>query len=211
MYFLKEVSEINDVEILTEGEGLGKSMFIRGIFAQAELKNRNNRIYPRDIMESAVSSYKKGFVDTRRALGELSHPDNRPTVKPELACHLITELHMDGNNVIGKAKVLNTPQGQIVKGLLEGGVQLGVSTRGLGSIKEHAGTIYVQNDFAMMAVDVVSDPSGINCFVDPLFENVTYEMLQDGTVLQLAVDKQKKRIDEATALAVFTKFMKSFK
>ena len=161
MKFLREATDFSSVKLITEG--INKDLFIEGIFAQAELKNRNGRVYPKKIMESAVTRYTEEFVAKNRALGELSHPDNRPTVKPEFASHLITKFQMEGNDVMGKAKILNTPQGQIVKGLLEGGVQLGVSTRGLGSVVQKEDTSFVGDDFMLMAVDVVSDPSGIDC------------------------------------------------
>lgn len=215
MKFLRESVDFNQVQIITEGTGADKSLFIEGIFAQAEKKNRNGRIYPKSIMENAVNKYVTEFVDARRALGELSHPESRPTVKPELASHLITQLRFEGNDVYGKAKVLNTPQGNVLKGLLEGGVQMGVSTRGLGSIEERSGTTYVKDDFAMMAIDAVSDPSGIDCWVNAINESRDWIYI-DGRYEEREIEEaksvirkvSKKQLDEAL-LTQFTKFLKS--
>lgn len=170
MIVLKESTDFQNFQILTEERNGKKELYIEGIFAQSELRNRNGRFYPKQVMEAAVNKYCEEWVDKKRAMGELSHPENRPMVKPELASHLITNFAMDGNNVLGKARILNTPQGQIVKGLLEGGVQLGVSTRGLGSLVERNGAKYVQNDFLLTAVDIVSDPSGPDAWVDAINE-----------------------------------------
>jgi hypothetical protein len=215
MKFLRESIDFNDVHIITEGTGDAKTLFIEGIFAQAEKKNRNGRIYPKSIMENAVNKYVTEFVDSRRALGELSHPESRPTVKPELASHLITQLRFEGNDVYGKAKVLNTPQGNVLKGLLEGGVQMGVSTRGLGSIEERAGITYVKDDFAMMAIDAVSDPSGIDCWVNAINESRDWVYV-DGRYEEREIEKAKSIIRKASKremneamLHQFTKFMKT--
>jgi hypothetical protein len=217
MKFLRESIDFNNVQIITEGTGDSKTLFIEGIFAQAEKKNRNGRIYPRDIMENAVNKYVNEFVNNRRALGELSHPESRPTVKPELASHLITTLRCEGNDVYGKAKVLNTPQGNVLKGLLEGGVQMGVSTRGLGSIEERAGTTYVKDDFAMMAIDAVSDPSGIDCWVNAINESRDWVYI-DGRYEEREIEAAKKAIHtaskkqlEETAIRQFQKFLKTIK
>lgn len=210
MKFLRESIDTSDIKIITEG--IQKELFIEGIFAQAEKQNRNGRVYPKKIMESAVNKYIKEFVSSRRALGELSHPENRPTVKPELASHLITEFRMDGNNVMGKAKVLNTPQGQIVKGLLEGGVKLGVSTRGLGSVTEKAGATYVGDDYTLMAVDVVSDPSGIDCWVDAINESQDWVITGDGRIVEeIRKELKKQKLTEERALSMFSKFLQDIK
>lgn len=215
MKFLRESVDFNDVQIITEGTGDNKQLFIEGIFAQAEKKNRNGRIYPQKIMEAAVAKYVSEFVDSRRALGELSHPESRPTVKPELASHLITSLRFEGCNVMGKAKILNTPQGNVLKGLLEGGVQMGVSTRGLGSIYEQNGTTYVKDDFAMMAIDAVSDPSGIDCWVNAINESHDWVYV-DGRYEEREIEQAKNAIKKASSkelsesmLKQFTKFMRT--
>jgi hypothetical protein len=210
MKFLRESISTSDVRMITEG--IQKELFIEGIFAQAETKNRNGRVYPKKIMESAVSKYCEEFVSSKRALGELSHPENRPTVKPELASHLITEFRMDGNNVMGKAKILNTPQGQIVKGLLEGGVKLGVSTRGLGSVTEKAGSTYVGDDYTLMAVDVVSDPSGIDCWVNAINESQDWLITDDGRIVEsIRKELKKQKLSEERALSMFSKFLRDIK
>lgn len=214
MKLLRE-SEIFDLQILTEGEGSTKSLFIEGVFAQSEKKNRNGRIYTKPIMESAMNRYMTDFVESKRAIGELSHPENRPMPKPEFASHLITSLRFEGNDVVGKAKILNTPQGQIVRGLLEGGVQLGVSTRGLGSIEERSGTTYVKNDYLVTAVDVVGDPSGIDCWVNAVNESRDWVYI-DGRFEEREIEETKKAIRKASSknlneamLQQFQKFLKT--
>jgi hypothetical protein len=159
-----------EVENLTEQTENGKELFIQGIFAQAQVKNGNGRYYEKDVLEQAVEKYNEKFISKRRALGELNHPD-RPFADPAKAAILINELKWDGNNVIGKAKVLNTPKGQIIKGLMEGGFNMGVSTRGLGSLSERNGMKYVNKDYMMTAVDCVDQPSGPDCYVSPLVES----------------------------------------
>lgn len=196
MKFLRESTDFNDIQYITEEEHGKKFLYIEGCFAQAETKNRNGRIYPKAIMESAVKAYVDTYVSSNRALGELSHPENRPSVKPELASHLVTSLKFEGNNVMGRAKVLNTPQGSVLKGLLEGGVQMGVSTRGLGSIEERAGITYVKDDFSMMAIDAVADPSGIDCWVNALHESRDWVFV-DGRYEEREIEEAKKAIDKA--------------
>ena len=208
MKFLRE-SLSSDIQILTEGEGSNKSLFMTGIFAQAEKQNRNGRIYPKAIMENAVNRYVTEFVDAKRALGELSHPENRPTVKPEFASHLITELKFNGNDVYGKAKILNTPQGNVLRGLLEGGVQMGVSTRGLGSIEEREGITYVKDDFAMMAIDAVSDPSGIDCFVSAINESRDWVFV-DGKYAEREIEAAKTAIRKASSKQINEEALKQF-
>jgi Prohead core protein serine protease len=210
MKFLRESAEFNEVKIITEG--ISKDLFIEGIFAQAEKKNRNGRVYEKGIMEGAVNKYVSEFVQSKRALGELSHPENRPTVKPEFASHLITKFQMEGNDVIGKAKILNTPQGQIAKGLLEGGVQLGVSTRGLGSVTEREGTTYVGKDFMLTAVDIVGDPSGIDCWVNAVNESAEWLITDDGRIIEKFQKEIKKaKITEEVAIDMFSRFLREIK
>ena len=217
MIFLREANDFSEFRILTEGKDGKKELYIEGIFAQSEVKNRNGRYYTKPVMESAVTKYVNEWVDRNRAMGELSHPENRPMVKPEFASHLIKEFRMDGNNVYGKAKILNTPQGQIVKGLLEGGVQLGVSTRGLGSLVERAGAKYVQNDFLLTAVDIVSDPSGPDAWVDAINEGKEWVYL-DGKYVEQDISEAKAIIRSATVkaleekkLALFEDFLQKIK
>lgn len=215
MLFLRESQDVGSTQIIVEGTGDARKIYIEGVFAQAEKKNRNGRIYPREIMESAVNKYINEFVQPRRAMGELSHPENRPMVKPEFASHLIQSLRFEGNDVMGKALVLNTPQGNVLRGLLEGGVQMGVSTRGLGSIEERAGTTYVKNDYAMTAIDAVGDPSGIDCWVNALHESRDWVYI-DGRYEEREIESAKKAIQKATSkqlseamLTQFTKFMRT--
>ena len=212
MKFLRE-SYSSDIQVITEGTDGKKDLYISGIFAEAELKNRNGRIYPRAVMERAVKQYVEDFVSKNRAISELSHPENRPQPKPEFASHLVTELNMVGNTVRGKAKVLNTPQGQILRGLLEGGVQMGVSTRALGSLREGKdGTKIVENDLQLFAIDAVSDPSSINAWVDAINESAEWVITGDGKIFeQTKTEFKKVRITEEKALEMFKLFMLNIK
>ena len=159
-------------------------LFIEGIFMQEKKKNHNGRIYPIDIMKPEVDAYCEEYVKTNRAIGELNHPTD-VAVNPERASHLITSIKQEGNNFIGKAKILNTPQGNIVRGLIEGGVKLGVSSRGLGSVKEGKGKFrgvdIVQNDFKLITVDIVSNPSAPDAFVEGIYESMSY-MIKNGVI-----------------------------
>jgi hypothetical protein len=173
MKLITEFNE-NDVQCIVEKKEDGtKSHVIEGIFAMAESRNRNGRIYPQPVMEKAVGKYVTEQVKTGRAVGELNHPDG-PTVNLDKVSHLITDLRIEGNNVMGKARILDTPMGQIVKGLLEGGVQLGVSTRGMGSLEQRNGVMYVKDDFMLNTVDIVQDPSAPNAFVNGIMEGVDW-------------------------------------
>jgi hypothetical protein len=210
MKFLRETTEFSQVQVeLNEGKEGTKDLYISGIFAEAELKNRNGRIYPKAVMERAINKYVEDYVSKKRAIGELSHPENRPMPKPEFASHLITELRMDGTTVYGKAKVLNTPQGQILRGLLEGGVQMGVSTRALGSLREGKdGTKIVEDDLQLFAIDAVSDPSSINAWVDAINESAEWVITGDGRVFEKTRTEVKKgKITEEKALEMFQKFL----
>jgi hypothetical protein len=164
-----------DVEVLTEANENGKKQYyISGIFMQGDLKNRNGRIYPSSVLEKEMTRYNEQFIKTKRALGELNHPQG-PQINADRVSHLITEMKRDGNNFIGKAKVLSTPMGEIVKTFIDEGVRIGVSTRGLGSVKQtKEGIMEVQDDFHLATVDVVTDPSGPDCFVNGIMENTQY-------------------------------------
>jgi len=173
MKLISEYTE-NDIHVISEAKENGeKSFAIEGIFAQAEQKNRNGRIYPRGIMENAVNKYVTEQVSQKRAVGELNHPDG-PTVNLDRVSHLITDLRFEANDVIGKASILDTPMGRIVKGLLEGGVKLGVSTRGMGSLEERSGAMFVKNDFILSTIDIVQDPSAPAAFVNGIMEGVEW-------------------------------------
>lgn len=173
MRLITEYTE-SDIEFVSEATNNGvKKYAIEGVFAQAESKNRNGRVYPKAIMESAVNKYVTEQVKTGRAVGELNHPEG-PTVNLDKVSHRITDLRMEGNKVVGKASILDTPNGQIVKGLLEGGVRLGVSTRGMGSLENRNGVNYVKEDFMLSTVDIVQDPSAPQAFVNGIMEGVEF-------------------------------------
>lgn len=211
MLLLRESVDFADVQLLTEADSSGKkSLFIEGIFAQAEKKNRNGRIYPKAVMEKSINDYITNHVSKKRALGEISHPEGRPQVKPELASHLITELRFDNNDVYGKAKVLETPQGQVLAGLLNGGVQMGVSTRGLGTVAERSGSTFVNDDYVVMAIDAVADPSGIDCFVDAVNESQEWLVLDNGQVIEKMQQEIKKtQLTEERKLQMLQEFFAS--
>ena len=164
----------SDISVVTEAKQNGtKDFFIEGIFMMADQPNRNKRIYESKVLQPAVEKYIEQQVKTGRAVGELNHPDG-PTINLDKVSHLITDLRFEGANVIGKAKILNTPMGQIVKGLLEGGVKLGVSSRGMGSLVEKNGVNYVKDDFHLATVDIVQDPSAPAAFVNGIMEGVEW-------------------------------------
>ena len=195
MMLISEYTE-NDVQCIVEkNEDSSKNHIIEGIFAMAESKNRNGRIYPRPIMEKAVQKYVSEQVSKGRAVGELNHPDG-PTINLDKVSHLITELKCEGNNVMGKARILDTPMGQIVKGLLEGGVQLGVSTRGMGSLEQRGGTMYVKDDFMLNTVDIVQDPSAPNAFVNGIMEGVDW-IWNNGLIEAREIEKIETEIKRA--------------
>jgi hypothetical protein len=178
---MKLITEnIEEVQyVLEEDKKTGqKKSLIEGIFMQAEQKNRNGRIYPKAVLESAVGRYMKEQVARNRAVGELNHPDG-PTINLDKVSHRITELSWDGNNVMGKALLLDTPMGRIAKGLMEGGVQLGVSSRGMGSLEQRNGVSYVRPDFMLATVDIVQDPSAPDAFVNGIMEGVEW-ILENG-------------------------------
>ncbi len=172
---MKLIAELNeDTQYITERSEDGKKHhYIMGRFMTAEEKNKNGRLYKKDILENEVSRYIREVVNAKRAFGELNHPSG-PTINLDRVSHIITELKWDGNYVNGKAKITSTPMGEIARGLLESGGQLGVSTRGMGSLKESNGAMVVQPDFKLSIVDIVSDPSGPGCFVNGIMENVEW-------------------------------------
>lgn len=191
--------EVNDIQILSEmNEKTGqREMFIEGIFMQAETKNRNGRVYPFEVLNREVERYNKEYVSKNRAFGELGHPDS-PTINLDRVSHMITNLKPDGNNIIGKAKIMDTPNGKIVKSLLDGGASLGVSTRGVGSLKPANGYQLVQDDFKLAtAADIVADPSAPNAFVQGIMENAEW-ILTDTGWQQMHLEKAQKLIKEAS-------------
>ena len=173
MKLISEFTETNLECLIEKRENGDKNFVIEGVFAQADKKNRNGRVYPKPIMERAVGKYVQEQVSKKRAVGELNHPEG-PTVNLDKVSHLITDLKLEGNDVIGKAQILDTPMGKIVKGLLEGGVQLGVSTRGMGSLENRNGVAYVKDDFILSTVDIVQDPSAPDAFVNGIMEGVDW-------------------------------------
>jgi hypothetical protein len=187
----------DNLSYLVEAKDGKKNVVIEGIFMQAESKNRNGRIYPRDVMENAVNKYVTEQVSRGRAVGELNHPDG-PTINLDKVSHRITELHWDGNNVMGKASVLDTPMGQIVKGLVEGGVQLGVSSRGMGTLVQKNGVNYVGNDFVLATVDIVQDPSAPQAFVNGIMEGVEW-IWENGILKAQQIEKYETEIKKASS------------
>jgi len=196
MKLITEYNE-NNIECIVEKKSDGtKKYAIEGVFMQSESKNRNGRIYPKKIMENAVSKYVDEQVSQNRAVGELNHPEG-PTVNLDKVSHLITDLRWEGNDVVGKASILDTPMGQIVKGLLEGGVNLGVSTRGMGSLESRGGVNYVGNDFTLSTVDIVQDPSAPNAFVNGIMEGVEWVWSNGILTAQEICEEQETEINLA--------------
>lgn len=209
---MKLISEYIDhgLEYIVEANKAGEKKYaIEGIFAQAEGKNRNGRVYPRGIMESAVDKYITEQVRTGRAVGELNHPSG-PTINLDKVSHRITEMKWQGNNVVGKAQILDTPMGKIVKGLLEGGVQLGVSTRGMGSLVERNGTMYVKDDFMLSTVDIVQDPSAPDAFVNGIMEGVEFFYDEQGSLHERSTEL-RERLKKMPTREIAEKQIKLFK
>jgi hypothetical protein len=220
MKFITET--FNDpMSLITEADASGKKhLYIQGPFAVSEVKNKNGRIYSKSLLEKVVDKFNNDYIKPARALGEMNHP-SRLSVDFERATHLITEMKQDGNVWIGKARVLKTPMGRILEGLLESGVAIGVSTRGAGSLIEANGVKTVGDDFMMTAVDVVSDPSGqyngkdglAGCFVQGIMEGVEFTMSSSGEFIQHEIaalakaDYDKKRLTEARKMELFNKFI----
>lgn len=194
---ISEAAEFNNVSLVTEEKGDKKELFIEGIFLQSEKRNRNGRVYPKGILEREVNKYVEASVRPRTALGELNHPPS-PSINPERASHLITDLRFEGNDVIGKAKILSTPIGSLVRNLIDDGVQLGVSSRGLGSLREgtknYQGSKVVQSDYRLVTVDIVSDPSAHDAWVNGIFESATY-IIENGEIRECDKLKLKKTVD----------------
>jgi len=206
---------VENVEFITEAkENGGKNYKIRGIFMQADVKNRNGRVYPLDILRKEVTKYNKNFIQQNRAFGELGHPDG-PTVNLERVSHMITSLTPDGKNFIGEAKIMETPMGKIVKNLMDEGAKLGVSSRGMGSLNQKNGASYVRDDFYLAtAADIVADPSAPNAFVEGIMEGKEW-VWNNGSLVEAHVADLKKKFDvkkrrnEANIRALeFAKFLK---
>ena len=206
----------NDIEVLTEEKDGKKSTFIKGIFLQTEITNRNGRMYKFDTMNREVTKYNEEFTNKGRALGELGHPEG-PTLNLDRVSHKIVELYPEGTNFIGKAKLMDTPMGKIAKSLLDEGVQLGVSSRGLGSIKKEGNCSVVADDFILStAADIVADPSAPDAFVEGIYEGREWVTV-DGRIKEQQIEQIKAAIDNAPTpqelqerkLSAFAAFLRS--
>ena len=192
---LMSESTLQDVEYITEQNEDGKKNYkIKGSFMQADIKNKNGRVYPMEILQKEVKRYNKEFINEKRAYGELGHPEG-PTVNLERASHMITALYPDGKNFVGEAKVLSTPMGNIVKSLMDEGAKLGVSSRGMGSLEQKNGANYVRDDFYLAtAADIVSDPSAPSAFVEGIMEGKEW-VWTHGALLEADLVEMKERIN----------------
>ena len=214
---MKLIAEFNETisPVITEAANGKKEYFIEGVFMQSDIKNRNGRVYPKAIMEKEVNRYKKEFVEKDRAFGELGHPEG-PTINLDKVSHLIQSLELEGKNYVGKAKVLSTPNGEIVKALINDGAKLGVSSRGLGSLEQKGNAQYVKDDFQLAtAGDIVADPSAPEAFVEGIMEGVEWVM-ENGILTRIQVETMqdemrnaKKNQLEETKLNLWKRFVES--
>ena len=211
---MKLISEhVDDVELICEATEDGKKNYkIRGVFMQAEIKNRNGRMYPQAVLENEVKRYNKEYVKQKRAFGELGHPDG-PTVNLERVSHMITKLTPGGKNFIGEAKIMDTPYGKIVKNLIDEGAKLGVSSRGMGSLEPKRNMQIVKDDFYLAtAADIVADPSAPNAFVEGIMEGKEW-VWENGVVKEVEIAMYKKLLDqkqknnEDKNIRIFSHFM----
>ena len=208
---MKLICEVNEaVELLTEEKDGQKQYYIEGTFLQGDIKNRNGRVYEFKMLKDKVEQYRKEFVEQKRAFGELGHPEG-PTINLERVSHMITELAPDGKNFYGKAKIMETPYGKIVKNLIDEGAKLGVSSRGVGSIEEKNGANYVKNDFRLStAADIVADPSAPEAFVRGIMEGREW-VYQNGLLISQEIDEIKASIKKATSRNLEEQMVKAFK
>tara|TARA_R100000081_G_scaffold3589_1_gene2033 strand:- start:1599 stop:2258 length:660 start_codon:yes stop_codon:yes gene_type:complete len=210
MKLISEYAENKLDFLVEEDKKTGKKNYaIQGIFAQAETKNRNGRIYPMPIMEKALGKYVDTQVSKGRAVGELNHPEG-PTVNLDRVSHKIDDLHFEGNNVMGKASILDTPMGQVVKGLLDGGVTFGVSTRGMGSLKNNGNAMIVNDDYILNAVDIVQDPSAPSAFVNGIMEGVEW-VWNNGIIEAQTIEKMETEIKKAPRANLYETEVREFK
>jgi len=207
---MKLITEsIEDIRILTEEKDGEKHLYIEGVFLQSEIKNRNGRIYPFDVLNKEVERYSEEYVKAGRALGELGHPDG-PTVNLDRVSHKITSLKAEGNNFMGKARILDTPMGKIAKSLLGEGVKLGVSSRGMGSLKEENGVKYVSDDFMLAtAADIVADPSAPDAFVNGIMEGKEW-VWEGGLLREKQIQEMKDSINRASKIELEEKMLQAF-
>ena len=209
---MRLISEYHDsnLQVITEKTKDGKKQYvIEGVFMQADKKNRNGRVYEKSILEGAVDKYVKEQVKTGRAVGELNHPEG-PTINLDKVSHKITELNWNGTDVVGKASILNTPMGKIVEGLLEGGVKLGVSSRGMGTLVNKQGASYVGKDFMLSTVDIVQDPSAPEAFVNGIMEGVEW-VWNNGVLKPQEIEEIETEIKEARGMGSSDVEIKAFK
>ena len=208
---MKLISEYveSPLEVIVEKNNGKKNLYIEGVFMQAEKKNRNGRIYEKKILEKAVSKYVKEQVSQGRAVGELNHPEG-PTVNLDKVSHKITNLEFQGNNVYGKASILKTQMGQIVEGLLEGGVKLGVSSRGMGTLENRRDGAYVRDDFMLASVDIVQDPSAPSAFVNGIMEGVDW-IWDNGILKPQEIEEIETEIKRAPRKALPELEIRAFK
>lgn len=214
---MKLIAEFNETisPVITEAANGKKEYFIEGVFMQSDIKNRNGRVYPKAIMEKEVNRYKKEFVEKDRAFGELGHPEG-PTINLDKVSHLIQSLELEGKNYVGKAKVLSTPNGEIVKALINDGAKLGVSSRGLGSLEQKGNAQYVKDDFQLAtAGDIVADPSAPEAFVEGIMEGVEWVM-ENGILTRIQVESMQNEMRNAkrnqleeTKLNLWKRFVES--
>ena len=214
---MKLISEhLDQIEFITEDDSEGKKNYkIKGVFMEADVKNRNNRMYPMQVLEKEVKRYNKEYVQQKRAFGELGHPDG-PTVNLERVSHMITKLYPDGKQFVGEAKVMDTPYGKIVKNLIDEGAKFGVSSRGMGSLEPRRDMHVVKDDFYLAtAADIVADPSAPNAFVEGIMEGKEW-VWDNGIVKEVDIAKyraelrkESKRLEEKK-VEVFKKFMSNF-
>ena len=214
---MKLISEhLDDIEFITEDDAEGKKNYrIKGVFMEADIKNRNNRMYPMNVLEKEVKRYNREYIQQKRAFGELGHPDG-PTVNLERVSHMITKLYPDGKQFVGEAKIMDTPYGKIVKNLIDEGAKLGVSSRGMGSLEPRRDMHVVKDDFYLAtAADIVADPSAPNAFVEGIMEGKEW-IWDNGVVREVDIAKyraelrkESKRLEEKK-IKLFNEFMSNF-
>ncbi len=208
---MKLICEVNEnIELLTEEKNGQKNYFIEGTFLQGDIKNRNGRIYEFKMLKDKVEQYQKDFVEQKRGFGELGHPEG-PTINLERVSHMIVELAPDGKNFYGKAKIMDTPYGKIVKNLMDEGAKLGVSSRGVGSLEEKNGANYVKDDFRLStAADIVADPSAPEAFVRGVMEGREW-IYENGLLVSKEIDEIKQSISKASSRKLEEQMVRAFK
>lgn len=203
------VEHIEDIQFLTEEKDGKEYTYIQGVFLQGDIKNRNGRVYPMPVLQREVTNYNQNYIDKSRALGELGHPDG-PTINLDRVSHKIVELYQDGSNFIGKAKLLETPMGSIAKNLLREGVQLGVSSRGVGSLESKDGSNYVRDDFMLTtAADIVADPSAPDAFVNGIMEGKEW-VWENGLLKEAEIQRVKEELEKVSRNQLEGKILESF-